>query len=110
MSSKNNHSNFLPAWEIIKPKSIGELFAYYLKAQNDTGIDWEILAAINLVESGMGRIRGTSIANAMGPMQFLPSTWNEPGIGNNGDINDPHDSIQAAARYLVRRGGLDDIQ
>jgi hypothetical protein len=42
-------------------------------------------------------------------MQFLPSTWNQPGVGR-GDIRDPHDAIQAAARYLVRRGGLQDIR
>jgi membrane-bound lytic murein transglycosylase B len=41
-------------------------------------------------------------------MQFLPSTWNERGIGK-GDIDDPHDAIQAAARYLVRRGGPADM-
>jgi hypothetical protein len=43
-------------------------------------------------------------------MQFLPSTWAEPGIGNGGDIRDPRTAIQAAARYLVRRGGLRDIR
>ena len=39
--------------------------------------------------------------------QFLQSTWSERGIGQ-GDIRDPHDSILAAARYLVRRGGPAD--
>jgi hypothetical protein len=29
----------------------------------------------------MGRIDGVSVANAQGPMQFLPSTWAEAGIG-----------------------------
>ena len=57
----------------------------------------------------MGRIDGVSVANAQGPMQFLPTTWAERGIGQ-GDIRDPHDAIQAAARYLVRRGGLQDIR
>jgi len=64
---------------------------------------------VNLVETGMGRIDGVSVANAQGPMQFLPTTWAEAGIGE-GDIRDPHDAIQAAARYLVRRGGLRDIR
>jgi membrane-bound lytic murein transglycosylase B len=41
-------------------------------------------------------------------MQFLQSTWNERGIGE-GDIRNPHDAIQAAARYLVRRGGPADM-
>ena len=75
-----------------------------------TGIPWEVLAAVNLVESGMGRIDGVSVADARGPMQFLPSTWAEPGIGNGGDIRDPRTAIGAAARYLVRRGGLKDIR
>jgi membrane-bound lytic murein transglycosylase B len=85
------------------------LLAHYRKAAAASGIPWQVLAAVNLVESGMGRIDGVSVADAHGPMQFLPSTWAEPGIGQ-GDIRDPHDAIQAAARYLVRRGGLQDIR
>jgi hypothetical protein len=99
----------LPAWRIITPAPAEELLAHYRKAAAATGIDWEVLAAINLVETGMGRIDGVSVANAQGPMQFLPSTWAQPGVGE-GDIHDPHDAIQAAARYLVRRGGLRDIR
>ncbi|MEB3254202.1 MAG: lytic transglycosylase domain-containing protein [Synechococcus sp.] len=99
----------LPAWRIIQPEPAEQLLSYYRKAEASTGIPWEVLAAVNLVETGMGRIDGVSIANAQGPMQFLPTTWAEPGIGA-GDIRDPHDAIQAAARYLVRRGGLKDIR
>ena len=92
----------LPAWEIIEPESAADLLAHYQEAEATTGIEWEYLAAINLVETGMGRIRGLSTAGAQGPMQFIPTTWDEVG---EGDVNDPHDAIQAAARYLVRRGG-----
>ena len=99
----------LPAWRIIAPEPAGNLLAYYRKAEAATGIEWEVLAAVNLVETGMGRIDGISVANAQGPMQFLPTTWAEAGIGE-GNIRDPHDAIQAAARYLVRRGGLRDIR
>ena len=49
----------------------------------------------------MGRIRGTSVAGAQGPMQFLPTTWARWG---RGDIDDPADSIMAAARYLASSG------
>ena len=99
----------LPAWRIIAPEPAENLLTYYRKAEAATGIEWEVLAAVNLVETGMGRIDGVSVANAQGPMQFLPTTWAEAGIGQ-GNIRDPHDAIQSAARYLVRRGGLRDIR
>ncbi len=102
-------SALLPAWRIIPPEPAADLLRYYREAEAATGIGWQVLAAVNLVETGMGRIDGVSVADAHGPMQFLPSTWAEPGIGK-GDIRDPHDAIQAAARYLVRRGGLKDIR
>ena len=107
--SRGRRPSMLPAWRIIQPEPAEQLIAYYKKAEADTGIEWEVLAAVNLVETGMGRIDGVSVANAQGPMQFLPTTWAEAGIGK-GDIRDPHDAIQAAARYLVRRGGLQDIR
>ncbi len=100
----------LPAWRIIAPRPAEELLRHYREASAATGIPWEVLAAVNLVESAMGRIDGVSVANAHGPMQFLPSTWAEPGIGKGGNIRDPRDAIHAAARYLVRRGGLRDIR
>ncbi|MFM7647695.1 MAG: transglycosylase SLT domain-containing protein [Cyanobium sp.] len=100
----------LPAWRILEPEPPENLLRYYREAAAATGIPWEVLAAVNLVESGMGRIDGVSVADAHGPMQFLPSTWAEPGIGNGGDIRDPRTAIHAAARYLVRRGGLKDIR
>ena len=99
----------LPAWRIIQPEPAEQLLKHYRKAEAATGIAWEVLAAVNLVETGMGRIDGVSVANAQGPMQFLPTTWNQAGVGE-GDIRDPHDANQAAARYLVRRGGLQDIR
>jgi hypothetical protein len=107
--SRGRGPTMLPAWRIIQPEPADKLLSYYQKAEAATGIEWEVLAAVNLVETGMGRIDGVSVANAQGPMQFLPTTWAEAGIGA-GDIRDPHDAIQAAARYLVRRGGLQDIR
>ena len=103
-------SSQLPAWRIVAPAPAEQLLRHYRQAAAATGIAWEVLAAINLVESAMGRIDGVSVANARGPMQFLPSTWAERGIGNGGDIRNPRDAIHAAARYLVRRGGLRDIR
>ena len=101
-------ADFIPAWEIVEPVAEADLRTFYERAEQATGIEWEYLAAINLIETGMGRIRGLSSAGAQGPMQFLPTTWAEAGIGE-GDINDPGDAIAAAARYLVRRGGPSDM-
>ena len=106
---KSGYSDTVPAWEIVNPAPADSLLAFYKEAERTTGIGWQYLAAINFIETGFGRIRGLSTAGAQGPMQFLPSTWNESGIGK-GDINDPHDAIQAAARYLVRRGGPADMR
>jgi membrane-bound lytic murein transglycosylase B len=109
MQAGRARPSLLPAWRVQAPAPATELLAYYHQAATSTGIAWEVLAAINLVESAMGRIDGVSVANAHGPMQFLPSTWAEAGIGR-GDIRNPRDAIPAAARYLVRRGGLKDIR
>ncbi|MCT0219972.1 lytic transglycosylase domain-containing protein [Synechococcus sp. CS-1329] len=109
MRRRGPGSATLPAWRIVAPEPAENLLRYYRRAAAATGIDWEVLAAVNLVETGMGRIDGVSVADARGPMQFLPTTWAQPGVGK-GNIRDPHDAIHAAARYLVRRGGLKDIR
>jgi soluble lytic murein transglycosylase-like protein len=83
-------------------KSVSLLRSYYLEAGRLYGIDPSYLASINFIESNFGRINGPSSAGAQGPMQFLPSTWTEYGQGGN--INDPHDAILAAARYLAHNG------
>lgn len=98
----------IPAWTIIDPEPLDTLIEHYKRAGEATGIDWQVLAGMNLIETGMGRIRGLSSAGAQGPMQFLPSTWDE--VSEGGDINDPGDAIDGAARYLVQRGGLEDIR
>lgn len=95
-------SDELPAWRIVAPAPAEQLLRFYKRGERAYGIGWEYLAAINLVETAMGRIRGTSVAGAQGPMQFLPSTWAKWG---RGDIQDPADSILAAARYLAHDGG-----
>ena len=94
-------SSTLPAWRIVQPEPAEDLLRFYREAEATHGVAWEYLAAINLVETAMGRIRGTSVAGAQGPMQFIPSTWARWG---RGDINDPADSIMAAARYLASNG------
>ena len=96
----------LPAWRIDPPTPADELLGYYRSAEAATGVAWNYLAAINLVETGLGRIVGMSHAGAQGPMQFLPSTFAK--YGDGGDIRSPHDSIMAAGRYLAANGFADD--
>jgi len=96
----------MPAWRIVAPQPADQLATWFHEAEAEFGVPWQVLAAVNLVESGMGRIRGTSVAGAQGPMQFLPSTWAAYG---EGDINDHHQAIRAAARYLVANGAPGDM-
>jgi membrane-bound lytic murein transglycosylase MltF len=78
----------------------------YERAERRFGVDWRLLAAINLVETGFNRIRSNSSADARGPMQFTPSTWAAYGMG--GDIRDPADAIMGAAKYLRASGAPGD--
>jgi hypothetical protein len=74
------------------------------------GLPWTVLAAIGQIESADGQNMGPSSAGALGPMQFLPSTWARWGtvaFGEKGPPNvwDPFDAVPAAARYLCAAGG-----
>lgn len=78
------------------------LIRWYRDAQRRFGVRWNVLAAVNLVESGFGKLRNDSVAGAQGPMQFMPATWRAYGLG--GDVHDPHAAILAAANYLHASG------
>jgi soluble lytic murein transglycosylase-like protein len=91
----------LPDWKIVEAAPVDDLMSYYKEAQAQFGVPWYYLAAIHLVETRMGRIRGLSSAGAQGPMQFMPATW---AMYGRGDVNDTHDAILGAARYLVAAG------
>jgi murein DD-endopeptidase MepM/ murein hydrolase activator NlpD len=94
--------------------SYPQLLAIWQRAGGEYQIPWQVLAAINKVESNFGRNMGPSSAGAIGWMQFMPSTWERWGVDANGDgVADPwnaEDAITAAARYLAASGGATDIQ
>jgi membrane-bound lytic murein transglycosylase B len=79
------------------------LLRFYREAQWRFGIHWQLLAAINFIESDFGRARTTARADAQGPMQFEPATWRAYGMGGN--VYSARDSILAAANLLAANGG-----
>lgn len=98
----------------VKPISKKQYKRLYRKSAEKYGFgrDWYILAAVGKVESEHGENMGPSSAGAMGPMQFMPSTWKTSGVDGNGDgvanVMDPRDAIPAAARYLKTGGAPQD--
>jgi membrane-bound lytic murein transglycosylase B len=82
------------------------LLGYFKEPAARHRFAWQYLAAIELVETRMGRIHGLSPAGAKGPMQFMPATFAEYG---HGSIDSQHDSIMAAARFLAANGAPGDM-
>ena len=80
------------------------LLPIYQAAGIEYGVRWEVLAAINSIETDYGRNLNISSAGAVGWMQFMPATWEGYGVDANRDgRKDPYnpvDAIFAAARYL----------
>ena len=91
----------------------GFLLPIYQAAAVQYDVPWQVLAAINEVETDWGHNQGPSSAGAIGWMQFLPSTWQTYGLDVNGDgvanPADPVDAIFSAARYLHVAGAQKDL-
>jgi hypothetical protein len=90
------------------------LLPIYQAAGTAYGVPWQVLAAINEVETDYGRDLSVSSAGAEGWMQFLPSSWATYGVDANGDgFADPYnpaDAIFAAARYLRAAGAATNLR
>jgi soluble lytic murein transglycosylase-like protein len=90
------------------------LLPIYQAAGVQYGVRWEVLAAVNEIETDYGHNLNVSTAGAVGWMQFMPSTWKRYGLDANHDgEKDPYnpvDAIFAAARYLKAAGAGQDIR
>ena len=84
---------------------------YYAADATCPGLPVEVLMAIGEVESAHGGNDGPSSAGAVGPMQFLVTTFATvaepvpPGGADPPTPWDPVDAIYGAARLLCRDGG-----
>jgi murein DD-endopeptidase MepM/ murein hydrolase activator NlpD len=98
---------------VVETRSYPQLLGLWQRYGSVYSVPWQVLAAINKVESNFGRNMGPSSAGAIGWMQFMPSTWERWGVDADGDgvANpwSPDDAIAAAARYLAASGGATDI-
>lgn len=81
---------------------------YKAAATSCPGMHWTLLAAVGQVETGHGRNNGPSSAGAIGPMQFMPRTFQAYGVdGDRDGVRDPWspaDAIWSAASYLCSSG------
>jgi hypothetical protein len=89
------------------------LLPIYQAAGIQYSVPWQVLAAINEIETDYGRNLNVSSAGALGWMQFMPPSWEAYGVDANGDgVRDPYnpvDAIFAAARYLKAAGAETDL-
>lgn len=81
----------------------------YAEAEKKYGVSRYLIAAVHYVETGQsGDTTRTSYAGAQGPLQFMPNTFRAYAQDGDGDgqalINDAHDAIFSAAKYLAANG------
>jgi Transglycosylase SLT domain len=78
------------AGDKVQPPSY--LIPIYKAAAAKYQIPWEVLAAINYIETGYGKDLAVSSAGAVGWMQFMPSTWAKYGEVVSESELDPADT------------------
>jgi murein DD-endopeptidase MepM/ murein hydrolase activator NlpD len=90
------------------------LIPIYKAAGRRYHVPWQVLAAINGIETNYGRNLNTSSAGAVGWMQFMPATWTEYAVPVAGQAvpnpYDPRAAIFAAAHLLAANGGTQHLR
>ncbi len=90
------------------------LLPIYKAAAVQYGVPWQILAAINEIETDYGADQSVSSAGAVGWMQFMPATWLQYGVdaldAGYADPYNPVDAVFAAARYLRAAGAATNLR
>lgn len=81
----------------------------YIEAGKKFGVPWQLLAAIHHVETHQsGDTDKPNPSGAMGPMQFMPGTFEAYKQDGDGDgftsVYDVDDAIYTAARHLAANG------
>lgn len=112
------HRQLLSSTDIAQAENRGkpkpsDYDAIYKAAGEKYGVPWQVLYGLHLTESGLqgsGNIKNKSGTGAIGPMQFMPGTWQAYGVDANGDgipdITNVEDAIYSAANYLQKHGSL----
>ncbi len=106
-----------PNWKtppaVYEVRTYDELLTLWRAAGAAYGVPWQVLGAINKIESNFGQNMGPSSAGALGWMQFIPDTWLRWGTDGNGDGVaspwNPEDGVYSAARYLAAAGAATDL-
>ncbi|KKQ94339.1 MAG: seg [candidate division CPR2 bacterium GW2011_GWC1_39_9] len=86
-----------------------EFASLYQKASEKYQVPWQVIAAVHIVESHQSNTTNvTSYAGAVGPMQFLPSTFRAYAQDGNNDgvsaINNVYDAVYSGTNYLRANG------
>jgi murein DD-endopeptidase MepM/ murein hydrolase activator NlpD len=90
------------------------LIPIYKAAGQQYHLPWQVLAAINGIETDYGRNLSVSSAGAVGWMQFMPATWSAYAVSVAGQPTpspyDPRAAIFAAAHLLAANGGAQHLR
>ena len=99
MTPQITGNNTTPITQIDPPAYLLPLF---VNAGAKYGIPWAFLATINRIETNYGSSASeVSSAGALGPMQFMPSTWQEYGKGSPFDYVN---AVNASAKMFKQLG------